>query len=102
MISLGVAVDRVLAKIASICPWRVGTLLQLAETVIPAGFVVVPSILLVSVSTFSSSFRMNGMTFCIMSRGAAPGEAAPDTACLGDTMTVSRPHFAWRGFRQSV
>src|SRR5436309_13995672 len=72
-ISLGVADDRVLANTASMCPWSVGTMLQLAETVMPAGFDSVPSILLVSYSTFSSSFRMKGMTFCMMSNDVTPG-----------------------------
>src|SRR5207244_11487041 len=99
---LGVTADLVLAKTASMCPWSVGTLLQLAETVIPAGFDVVPSILLVSCSTFSSSFLMNGMTFCMMSRDATPGYPAPDTACIEDTTTVSSPYLSCRGLRDRV
>src|SRR3989442_6534026 len=51
-ISLGVAGDRVLAKTASMCPWSVVTLLQLADNVITAGFDSVASIFMDTCSTF--------------------------------------------------
>src|SRR5713101_9473049 len=71
--SSGEAGDLVLAKTASMCPWIVGTLWQLADMVTVAGLAAVPRILFVSRSTFSSSFLMNGMTFSRMSSDATPG-----------------------------
>src|SRR5438094_10632370 len=102
MISLGVADDRVLAKTASMCPWSVGTLLQLAETVIPAGFDNVPSILLVSCSTFSSSLRMHGVQFCMMSCYPTRGWRGPDPRSVDRHTTVALRRAARRGLRESL
>src|SRR5260370_31191345 len=53
--SSGEAGALVLAKTASMCPWIVGTLWQLADTVTVAGLAAVPRILFVSRSTSKRS-----------------------------------------------
>src|SRR5712692_2116643 len=100
--SSGVGWDLVFANTASKCPFRVGTLWQLAETLIPAGLPTGPRILFVSCSTFDSSFLMKGMTFWSMSREATPGYPAPETACIDETITVSMPNLSSRGLSDSV
>ncbi len=67
-----------------------------------AGLAAVPRILLVSRSTFSSSFLMNGMTFSRMSSDATPGYPAPEIACMVETMTVSSPKLSWSGFNERL